>query len=145
MAYATQADIITLHGEDTLLLVAADAGTGGIAIATVERALASATSLIDTHVGVRYPVPLAVVPETVREMCIDIALYKLSGVGTGLHDEARTRYEDALALLKRIAEGKANLDLPAAGGAVGEAPVRTGAATIVGGRRIFSRDRLRGY
>lgn len=145
MAYATLADIIMLHGEDTLLLMAVDAETGGIAAATVERALASAASMIDTHVGVRYPVPLTVVPELVREICIDIALYKLSGVGTGLHDEARVRYEDALALLKRIAEGKANLDLPPASGAITEASVRAGGAAIVTGRRTFTRDRLRGY
>lgn len=142
MAYATLADITTLQGEDALLLVATDPETGTVAIAAVERALVSATSLIDTHVGVRYRVPLVVVPELMRDICIDIALYKLSGVGTGLNDEARTRYEDALALLKRIAEGKANLDLPPT---ATEAPVRAGRAAIVAGRRMFTRDKLRGY
>lgn len=146
MAYATQDDIVTLHGEDAVLLVAADAETGGIDAAAVNAALENATSLIDTHVGVRYSTPLASVPVLVRDLCIDIALYKLSKVGAGLNEEGRIRYDDAISLLKRIADGKAKLDLPSEHSAVTDIPLRAGGAALIGGsRRLFTRDRLRGY
>lgn len=145
MAYATLDDIVTLHGQDAVLLVAHDAETGGIDHAAVVAALDAATSLIDTHVGVRYSTPLARVPVLVRDLCIDIALYKLSGVGDGLHEEGRVRYDDAIALLKRIAEGKAKLDLPSASGDSAAPPSRAGAVLLPGPSRLFTRDRLRRY
>lgn len=141
MAYATQADIMAVYGEDALVIVADRAGDGEIDAAAVNQALAAATSLIDAHVGVRYMTPLATVPDLVRDLCIDITLYKLATEGNGLTEEKRTRYEDALSLLKRIADGKANLDLP-----LPEARPKSAGAVIVSSQpRQFGRDRMRGF
>ena len=79
-------------------------------------------------------------PDLVRDLCIDIALYKLAEVGQGLNEEKRTRYEDALSLLKRIADGKANLDLP-----IPAKPKSAGAVIVSSQPRRFGRDRLRDY
>lgn len=140
MAYAIQADITAIYGEDALLVVADRAGDGVVDAAAVERALAAATALIDTHVGVVYDTPLTFVPDLVRDLCVDIALYKLATEGNGLTEEKRTRYEDALALLKRVADGKASLGLPAT-----EKPKSAGAVIVSGPRRQFGRDRMRDF
>lgn len=139
MAYATSADITAIYGEDALLVVADRAGDGVVDAAAVERALAAATALIDANVGVVYTTPLSSVPDLVRDLCVDIALYKLATEGNGLTDEKRTRYEDALSLLKRIADGKANLDLPTP-----DKPKSAGAVIVSSQPRRFGRDRLRG-
>ncbi len=140
MAYATQADITDSYGGDLLLVVADWDNDGVIDAAPVARALAAATALIESFLAVRYPTPLTTVPELVRDMCVDIALYKLAGTGVGPTDEMRLRYEDALSLLKRIADAKANLDVlqPAE-------PAGAGDVLLVAEERVFTRDSLRGF
>ncbi|MGE4526824.1 MAG: gp436 family protein [Rhodospirillaceae bacterium] len=140
MPYATQADIVDAYGIDLLSVVADRNDDGEIDTTAVERALTAATSIIDAHVLARFPSPWPEVPGLVRDLCIDIALYKMSGEGRGLTDERRTRYEDALAFLKRVADGKADLGLPGSAAA----PVRAGAVVASGERRRFSRTSLRG-
>ncbi len=139
MAYATQDDIIASHGADQLLLVPDRDNDGEIDAPAVTRALAEATALIDTLLGGRYPVPLPVVPDLVRGICIDIALYKLASIGGGLHDELRTRYDDAISLLKRIADGKAALDIPVT------PPASDGDVQFESPQRHFTRDSMRGW
>lgn len=140
MAYATSADITAAYGEDTLLMVADRAGNGEIDTAAVAQALSAASALIDVHVGAAYVTPLTVVPDLVRDLCVDIAVYKLAGEGRGLNEEKRTRYEDALSLLRRIADGKVSLDLPTT-----EKPKSAGAVIMLGQPRQFGRDRMRGF
>lgn len=140
MAYAASADIMAAYGEDTLLMVADRAGNGEIDIAAVAQALGAASALIDVHVGAVYVTPLTVIPDLVRDLCVDIAVYKLAGEGRGLNEEKRTRYEDALRLLQRLADGKVTLDLPTT-----EKPKSAGAVIVSGPRRQFGRDRMRGF
>jgi len=111
MVYASQSDIVDAYGLDLLTIVADRDGDGEIDVNVVERALTSASAIIDAHVLGRYPAPWPVVPDLVRDVCVDIALYKMSGEGSGLTDERRVRYEDALGLLKRISSGQADLDI----------------------------------
>ncbi|TAN61081.1 MAG: DUF1320 domain-containing protein [Magnetospirillum sp.] len=140
MAYATQADITDGYGGDLLLIVSDRNGDGEIDATAVARALAAATALIESFLAVRYPTPLTTVPDLVRDMCVDIALYKLAGGGVGPTDEMRLRYEDALSLLKRIADAKANLDIlqPAE-------PAGAGDVLLVAGDRVFTPDSLRHF
>lgn len=138
MAYAVQTDIVDAYGLDLLSAVADR--DGEIDTVAVERALVSATAIIDAHVGTRYPTPLSVVPDLVRDLCVDIAVYKIATIGNGLNEEKRTRYEDALALLKRISAGQANLDIPSPA-----AIVPTGSVLLDEAPRVFTRDTLRGF
>lgn len=143
MAYATIEDIRAAYGNDELLLLADRDRDGEVDVAVVDKALSAATSLIDSYISLRYPPPFAVVPELVRDMCVDIAVYKMAAPGAGLTDEKRTRYEDALSLLKRIADAKANLDIPqpAAAPVVAEGDD----VLLVTGERIFTDRSLRGF
>jgi phage gp36-like protein len=139
MTYATLQDLITAIGEDELISIADHDRDGTINAEAVERALAAASALIDSHLAVRWPTPLASVPDLIRDLAIDIAIYKLAGPSRGLTDEQRQRYEDALKLLGRLADGKATLDLPPPQPTVSKTPV-----LMSGSKRLFSRDRLRG-
>jgi phage gp36-like protein len=55
------------------------------------------------------------VPITVRELCVDIALYRLAHNPLKQTDEMRRRYEDAIKFLERVADGKASIGLDTSG------------------------------
>jgi phage gp36-like protein len=145
MAYATQADIVTLYGDDALHVADRD-GDGLADSAAVARALDHASAEIDTHIAARYALPLASTPAMLTAWCVDIALYRLALTADVLSEEHRRRYDDALAALRRVAEGKAALVFPADPNPDPEAePEDTSPRPIVAGgpERLFSRATLR--
>lgn len=144
MDYATQADIIALYGADALV-VADRTGDGAIEHAAVARALASAKGEIDTFLHVRYTLPLTEVPEHLKTLCIDIAVYRLALSAAVMTDEVKERYKNAIDTLKLIAAGKAALVFAPVAPAPGETPLPSGPqAIVVGGPpRLFSRDQMR--
>ncbi|MCB1397262.1 MAG: DUF1320 domain-containing protein [Rhodobacteraceae bacterium] len=142
MASATQSDIVTLYGDDAL--VVADRDRDGLAeTAAVSRALDLASAEIDTHLAARYALPLAKVPAMLTAWCVDIALYRLALSADVLSDEHRRRYDDAIAGLKLIGAGRAALVFPPdpeAPAAVDTAP----RPIVTGGPvRLFTRETLR--
>lgn len=137
MPYATKQDIIDQYGENELI-ISADHDLDGIADAdVVDRALSGASDEIDTYLVGRYPLPLATVPPILKPLCIDIALYKMS-TGTAVTDEKRRRYDDAVKLLTKIAEGKLTFGLE-------KPPAGASGAVFTGPERQFTRDKLSGY
>lgn len=109
--YATQDDIVDRYGEDELLTVADRDGDDTVDAAVVSQALQDATDEIDTYVGSRYSLPLPTQPTALKRICVDIALYRLS-TESGLTEEKRKRYEDAVKFLLGIAKGDIKLGLP---------------------------------
>lgn len=73
----------------------------------VDFAIQSATELIDTIISARYVVPIQIVTTSLRDACVDIAIYKL--YYKEAPTEVRNRYDDAIKLLDKIAAGKANI------------------------------------
>lgn len=143
MAYATLADIETLYGAHALVVADHD-GDGMADAAAVARALDHASAEIDTHLAARYALPLPAVPLMLQSWCVDIALYRLALTADVLSEEHRRRFEDALAALRRVAEGKANLVFPADPEAVDPAPATSPRPIVVGGPpRLFTRETLR--
>jgi phage gp36-like protein len=112
-AYATEADIVRLHGQRFLDDLADRDGNGDTDGPSVDLALELASSEIDSYVSVRYPTPLLTVPGLVRSAAINIAVYQLASDGLGRTEDIRKRYEDAIAWLKLVAKGSANLGVPA--------------------------------
>jgi len=143
MAYATQADIVTLYSEDALYVADRD-GDGVPDAAAITRALTSASGEIDSFLNVRYSVPITAASDLLTQFCVDIALYRLALGRDVLTEEHRKRYEDALAHLKLIAAGKAALVLPVPAGE--EEAEQTGPRPIVTGgpEREFTREKMRG-
>lgn len=111
MTYATKDDIDTLYGTRLLLTIADDDGNGQVDTALVARAIEDSEGLIDSYLSTRYDLPLASVPNFLRRICCNIAIYTIAVDGDRLTDEYRQRYEDAIDHLKRIADGKAGLGL----------------------------------
>lgn len=108
MPYADQSDIVAIYGQNAL--VVADHDRDGVPdAAVVTRALEAATGEIDTYLAARYPLPLHEVPAFLKQLAVDIALYRLALTADVATTEHRTRYEDALGHLKKIGEGRAAL------------------------------------
>jgi phage gp36-like protein len=110
MAYAILKDITDRHGEAVLDRVTDIQGSYNQALTTVDEALDDATEEIDTYLSARYPLPLPTVPPIVKRLCVDIAVYHLSG--DLVTEQQETRYNNAVKLLKAIAKGDASLGLP---------------------------------
>jgi phage gp36-like protein len=143
MAYATQDDIVALYSRDALAVADRD-GDGEIDADAVARALAEAAGEIDALIAVRYALPLAAVPDVLRRVACDIALYRLALSRDVATEEHRRRYEDALTFLGKVVKGHAAL--PGAGGATGEPDMGAAPQPIVtkGPERQFSRDKMQG-
>jgi phage gp36-like protein len=100
-----------LYFGTTELLIAADRdGDGSLDTSVVSTALTNASEEMDSYIGVRYELPLTTTTPTVlKNYCCDIAMYRLSIESASLTDDKRTRYEDALTWLSRLAGGKVTL------------------------------------
>lgn len=137
MPYAVQQDIVDRYGTDALYVAFDRDNSGVLDTDAVARSLSDSSEEIDTYLVGRYPLPLATVPKILTFTCVDIALYKGSNAAA-VTEEKRTRYEDAIKLLTKIAKGEISLGLekPDQGG--------KGGASFAASERRFSRDTLRG-
>jgi phage gp36-like protein len=136
--YATQQDIVDRYGQDLLLLIADRDADAVIDVDVVTRALTDATAEIDTYLAAKYELPLPSVPEVLVRLCVDVVVYRLSSEADAATEERRIRYDDAIALLRRIASGEVSLGLP------DPPPSSSGAAVVSGEGRVFSRKSMRG-
>ncbi|ROO28240.1 gp436 family protein [Salinisphaera orenii] len=114
MAYVTVQDLIDRLGEDEVHVLADRDRDGELDQAAIDDAAADAAAEIDAYLGKRYTVPLDAtsVPRIVKRIAIDLTVYRLADIGgVGGTDPRRQRYEDAIALLKRLASGEISLGL----------------------------------
>lgn len=107
-------------------------------------AIADAQGEIDGYLAKRYSVPLEVVPKMINKIAKDIAVYNVFsriGIDEGDRDKTYlTRYNAAIAYLKLITEGKAELDT---GDSDPQSAATTGFSVSSQSRR-FNRGRLKG-
>lgn len=143
MGYATQADMVERFGQDELAQRTNREGGNTIDAAVLARALADADAEIDAHLAVRYSLPLPVVPPVLTRLAADVARYRL--FDDGVPETVRLRYQDAVALLRRMAAGEVRLGegtsqpdgaQPAAGGL---------AVAVRAPRPVFGADQLGRY
>lgn len=107
MPYAAQSDLLERFGEDEIrqLTDRALPALGAIDGAVLTRALTDADSVINRNLGGRYAVPLtAPYPTDLVRIACDLARYFLYDMMPP--ELVRTHYEDALAWLRAVAEGK---------------------------------------
>ncbi|MGH9580723.1 MAG: gp436 family protein [Terriglobales bacterium] len=113
MQYAAQSDLSPRRlTAKELIELTDDSGSGQVDAATVSDVLTEASATVDSYAAQRYQVPLQL-SEQVKGMTLDIAVYKLFQRRRRVAEDVRRAYEDALAFLKLVAEGKAALDQPA--------------------------------
>lgn len=144
MAYATPEDMIARFGEPEIKQLAplSPAAPPGYSVSQLERALSDASAELDSHIAIRFDVPLTDVPELVVKFTCDMAREALDRTGRQNVLDAGKR---ARAWAKDLAQGKATLGSgPAADpGAVPEADA--GGAVVLAPDRVFTDDTLRGF
>jgi len=138
-------DLVQLSNEDPTVTT--------VNAAFIQTALGDASAEIDTYLEARFALPLGDPPATLTRLCCDIAMYRMQALRP-LHDvaEARKRYDDAIATLKRVAAGQLTLGL-AADGLEPSDPANPAVAVVQAGGdpaatlppRIFSRGNLKGF
>lgn len=84
----------------------------------IDAALADAASRIDSYLSRRYRTPVQNPPLSIIDAGCVIAHYRLSQGGDRTPSEQTKKdYDDSIAWLQKIAEGKANLNIPEVSGA----------------------------
>lgn len=140
MTYATQADLVDRFGAEEL--AQRTNRTDGLTIDTVVlgRALSDADAEIDGYLATRYALPLSSTPPVLARLASEIARYRLCD--DKAPEAVRQRYEDAVKLLKGMANGDVQL--------AGATPALTSggsgnavAATVPA--RVFGASQLAGY
>ncbi|OKP69625.1 hypothetical protein BTE77_27955 [Ensifer adhaerens] len=150
MPYAVRSDIEEIWGGDFVADILPPDVDAEAAIAS---ALTMASDEIDVYLSARYTLPLSKGPRVLVSPAADIAIYKLANRHTALTTTIEDRYKFAVALLQRIADGKAGLgsDEPtlSAGNADGSAGASdtagtssSGGAYFVANQRRFSRKSI---
>lgn len=146
MNYCTYEDIQGHIPEARLVEVTDDLApnaSGEVKVAIVEKAIKESSTLIDSYVRKRFPRPFQSVPEVLRMVCVDLSIYNLYERVTELNitDGMKLRYDNAIELLKRIADGKQDI-----GVAPDEPVTETGfsvASKVDGGPAMFSLSSMR--
>jgi phage gp36-like protein len=152
MSYATPNDMIARYpNRDLVQLSNEDPTQTAVNQAPLAQALNDASAEIDGYLESRFALPLADPPAVLNRLACDIAMYRLQSLRP-LHDlaDARKRYEDAVALLVRVARGEVTLGLAADNlePAQAQGAVLTQAGGDAAGalpQRVFKRGSLKGF
>jgi phage gp36-like protein len=144
VSYATVLDMINRYPSRDLVQLTNEDPTATTVNATpITQALADASAEIDGYIEGRFTLPLADPPAVLNRLTTDIAMYRMQSLRP-LHDleDARKRYEDAVAMLIKVAAGELTLGLSADGQ---EPPIAAVEENVQGLERVFSRKKMRGY
>ena len=106
MAYCTQSDLLSLIPVKELAELTTDSGDTPDSQVVAE-AIDRADAEIDAYLGSRYTLPLNPVPDQVKGLSMDMALYHLYSRRSLAPPVRRQKYEAALNLLQLIAAGEA--------------------------------------
>ena len=148
MPYVFTQDLVDRIGEDALYVLADRDRDGTLDNSAVIDAADDASAEIDTYLSVRYSVPLYPVPRVIQRLAVDITIYRLADAAGGYTEERRKRYDDAIALLRRIASGEARLGIDDAAENAAEKPavIRGDAITDdANPPRLFGRRQKNGW
>ncbi len=144
MSYATPDDLTARYpNRDLVQLTNEDPTATSINTAFAQQALDDASAEIDSYLESRFTLPLADPPAALARICCDIAMYRIQALRP-LHDltDARKRYDDAIALLLRVAQGEVTLGLASD---AAEPPTAPEVDAVEGPSRVFSRSSLKGF
>ena len=84
--------------------------------------------------------PLATVPDLVKKLSVDIALYNLFGRSRSVPDDREKRYNNTITFLKAVSKGDASLGEDDPEGSPQTTTIVTTTST-----RVLNRDNLEGF
>lgn len=102
MTYATRQNLEQRYGTDEL-----EQRESMLSAGAVDQALQDADARINGYLASRYSLPLSAVPEDLPQVACALARYQL--LGDAATERARKDYEDAMAWLKDVANGRVKL------------------------------------
>lgn len=138
-SYATIQEALDLYG-DAYIQTSSDRNLDGKVDAdALQDALDKASSLIDSYIGFRYDVPVTPIPDILKQCAIDIAVYKSSPGRLARTKDKRDRYDDCIAWLKDVSNGKAAIIVE---GNADPEPIQKNEPEIVTQDRLMTRDKL---
>jgi phage gp36-like protein len=103
--YASRNDLEARFGEGELQQLEMMQTVGN----SIEEALQDASEEIDSYISVRYVLPLPSTPSTLKRIACNIARYRLYFQQPT--EEIENRYKAEIDFLKRVADGKATLNI----------------------------------
>lgn len=112
MSYARIDDMVARFGEREIAQLTNRDGLDVVDADVLDEALADANAEVQGYLATRYRVPPDPVPRLLVRVACDVARYRL--YDDGATDEVRRRYEDAVRLLKSVADGGVSLGEDAA-------------------------------
>jgi phage gp36-like protein len=143
MPYATQSDLVARFGSAELAQLTDRVAGTAIDAAVVAAALADADALIDGYLAQRYALPVTPTPALLLRAAADIARFLLHGKSAG--EAVRNAYDDALRVLRDLADGRAALPGAAAAPAAQTPAAAGGAPQFATPARVFDRAGLGDY
>ena len=144
MSYATPTDIINRYpNRDLVQLTNEDPTITTVNTTVLQQALNDASAEIDGYLGGRFTLPLTDPPAVLSRLASDVAIYRLQALRP-LHDlaDARRRYDDAIAMLTKVASGELTLGIALDGH---ETAIAHGAEKAEGPVRVFNRNTMKGF
>jgi phage gp36-like protein len=154
MSYAQLSDMQARYPNRDLVQISNEDPTVTTVNASfIQTALNDASAEIDTYLESRFALPLTDPPAPLTRICCDLAMYRMQALRP-LHDleDARKRYEDAIAMLARVAAGELTLGLAADGKEPADPTAPAVAVAQSGGdpagtlpTRLFSRGGLKNF
>lgn len=140
MTYATQQNLIDRFGEEELIQLTDRDDLGAIDATVISRALGDADATINGYLAARYTLPLeAPLPEILERLACDIARYAL--FDDQVTEIVEKRYKDAIALLRDVSAGKAELGISD----TGSKPASKSLAQISSTTPVFRRSESDGF
>ncbi len=142
MGYAVQQDLVDRFGDAELKQLTDRVNGATIDATVVAAALADADAEIDSYLVQRYTLPLSVTPDVLKRVACEVARYRLySNQSAEASETVRNNYKDAVAWLRDVAAGRANLD-PNSSAAL---PTSAGGPQYKAPDRVFNGEKLSDY
>jgi len=109
MAYCTQADITKLLPSADLIQLTDDDEDDVADALVIAEGIAHADGIIDGYCQERYTVPFDTVPELIKNLSVEIAIYYFYSRRDIVQETRQRRYDAAIRMLKEIAAGTLKL------------------------------------
>jgi len=109
MPYCTLEDLIETLPEERIIELSDDSDVPtSVNEDNIDRAIAKADGDIDGYISGRYSLPLTTIPQKIKDISVDLAIYYLftRRPERKAPEEIRIKYSDGLKRLKDIQDGK---------------------------------------
>lgn len=112
MAYCSLNDLYQICPETDIIQLTDDESLGEVVTSIVEDCIEYADTLINSYLSGKYTVPLSTVPDLVKQLSIDLSVFRLYSRRLSLQmpEGLTARYNEAIRLLRDIQAGR--MDLP---------------------------------